>query len=793
MSCVIEGDYALDYNVFKRGVRELFGGFGNVLEVIFLKDKRTGLPQGCCFIKYANAMEAERAIRALDNQRTLPGGPAPLQVKFADGEREHSGPTEYKLFVGSLNRQAGEQEIEEIFAPYGRVENVYVIRDEQKQSRGCAFITFPERDMAIAAISALNGIYKMAGCHQPIIVRFADPKRPRSGERETRMGGSGSNFSPRSHHGGSGMTHNSHPHIGAGGLRGSGGPAMEGHNASFGWRQGGAGGMGLLPQAGILPLGGSAPARKGHLDGPNSAMSIRGDGLSTQGAPAISGQPAISNMGSQLSQPQVFNEVTLQKPFGQPHSTQQSALQQFPPNSSQHSQSQPIQGYPLTQSTDTRLQQQVSVGQHASSQPSVQAQMYSQTSVSHPALQQQVVSSMPQPRSMPSPHPPQYQPLRAQDSQASQQMQMAQSLQQAHQFLSLQPLQPQVSKSNLQPLEVVNQSNQQAATLQPAWSIPVQQYAIPSQQQALLAQQPPVVSQPQALLLQQQTGLSPQQAGPLQQQAVPLQQQANLSLQQQAAPLQQAAVSLQQHAVPSIASPVTTTVSATSVPMITSCDWTEHTSPDGHKYYYNSKTGESRWEKPEEFAAFERQQQLASQQQQQQQQQFQQMQQSQLVQAHLQTHIQPLQSNPLYQQQQLVNHQSQQAQPYQQQSQPQLQQLQRPQLHQLPQPHQLQQQVQLQQVQHPQTQLHQQFPQVPSSGAYQAVQGFAHVQQPAGQTANGIVDASRVTQVQQVSSNQQVPAANGVPDAARSAQWMPAIQQGLLNQDWMWKSKPAGS
>jgi len=30
-------------------------------------------------------------------------------------------------------------------------------------------------------------------------------------------------------------------------------------------------------------------------------------------------------------------------------------------------------------------------------------------------------------------------------------------------------------------------------------------------------------------------------------------------------------------------------------------DWTEHTAPDGRKYYYNNKTKQSKWEKPDEF------------------------------------------------------------------------------------------------------------------------------------------------------------------------------------------------
>ena len=29
--------------------------------------------------------------------------------------------------------------------------------------------------------------------------------------------------------------------------------------------------------------------------------------------------------------------------------------------------------------------------------------------------------------------------------------------------------------------------------------------------------------------------------------------------------------------------------------------WTEHTAPDGRSYYYNAKTRESRWERPEEM------------------------------------------------------------------------------------------------------------------------------------------------------------------------------------------------
>ncbi|XP_024392960.1 flowering time control protein FCA isoform X1 [Physcomitrium patens] len=179
-------------------VRPMFAEHGNVLEVAIIKDKRTGNQQGCCFVKYSTVEEAERAIRALHNQKTLPGGVSPVQVRYADGERERLGAVEHKLFVGSLNKQASEKEIEELFIPYGRVDDVYIMRDEQKQSRGCAFIKYSQRDHAQAAINALNGVHIMQGCDQPLAVRFADPKRPKGGD--ARVGGpgfGGPSFSPR--------------------------------------------------------------------------------------------------------------------------------------------------------------------------------------------------------------------------------------------------------------------------------------------------------------------------------------------------------------------------------------------------------------------------------------------------------------------------------------------------------------------------------------------------------------------------------------------------------------------
>ena len=67
-----------------------------------------------------------------------------------------------------------------------------------KQSRGCGFVKLSNRDMVVASINALNGNYVMRGCDQPLIVRFADPKKPRIGELRGHVAFGGPKFGPRS-------------------------------------------------------------------------------------------------------------------------------------------------------------------------------------------------------------------------------------------------------------------------------------------------------------------------------------------------------------------------------------------------------------------------------------------------------------------------------------------------------------------------------------------------------------------------------------------------------------------
>ncbi|KAJ1086391.1 hypothetical protein NDU88_006510 [Pleurodeles waltl] len=63
-----------------------------------------------------------------------------------------------KLFVGGLSFDTDEQSLEQVFAQYGPVSDVVVIKDRDTQrSRGFGFVTFKDNNDAQDALKAMNG------------------------------------------------------------------------------------------------------------------------------------------------------------------------------------------------------------------------------------------------------------------------------------------------------------------------------------------------------------------------------------------------------------------------------------------------------------------------------------------------------------------------------------------------------------------------------------------------------------------------------------------------------------
>jgi RNA recognition motif-containing protein len=62
------------------------------------------------------------------------------------------------IYVGNLSFDASEENLRQIFEPFGQVSSITIIKDKYSgQSRGFGFVEMPDRAQAQAAIENLNG------------------------------------------------------------------------------------------------------------------------------------------------------------------------------------------------------------------------------------------------------------------------------------------------------------------------------------------------------------------------------------------------------------------------------------------------------------------------------------------------------------------------------------------------------------------------------------------------------------------------------------------------------------
>ncbi|XP_054807044.1 flowering time control protein FCA-like isoform X2 [Prosopis cineraria] len=545
-------------------IRPLFEEHGNVLEVALIKDRKAGQQQGYCFIKYATSEEADQAIRALHKQHTLPGGVCPIQVRYADAEQERLGATEYKLFVGSLNKQATVEEVEEIFSKYGQVEDVCLLRDEKKQSRGRCFVKYSHRDMALAAINALNGIYTMKGCDQPLTVRFADPKRPRQGDSRGPAfprPGLGPRFEAPDPGPPSYVNEPKVDRI----------PPFDAWRPMHPLNMGSSSNIGpygvrppLLPRSSgpAMPMNPGVPASGfgAPMDGP-----FQGNSLSSMSQQEL---PCSLHLYHQAPMPSLQTSMSLSsvRQVGQPQpflSRGPLPILQVPGMNgqlpaSQHQTQQNLSSAAMPRSPlDVRLQSNTAVNTANQQRLPALLQQQQQPPLKPTLLQQQ-------------------QPLQPTLLQQQQPLQPT--------LLQQQPLQP-LQQS---PSQLAQMWSQQTQTLQASFHSSHHAF---SQIQQVQMMQPSC----QELALQQNAEAAKKQS------------QSPMIVPQSVASNPAAAAAAATDLPSSAYASATPTINQNVA--LSKCNWTEHISPEGFKYYYNSVTHESRWEKPEELTLSERQKQ----------------------------------------------------------------------------------------------------------------------------------------------------------------------------------------
>ncbi|ULU09071.1 hypothetical protein L5515_016018 [Caenorhabditis briggsae] len=167
--------------------RRLFEQYGSVYSCNILRDKSTQTSKGCCFVTFFHRKDAIEAQGALHNIKVIDGMHHPVQMKPADTENRN----ERKLFIGQLSKKHNEENLREIFAKFGLIEDCSVLRDNDGKSRGCAFVTFTNRSCAVVATKEMHHSQTMEGCSAPLVVKFADTQKDKDVKTKSLITGNG--------------------------------------------------------------------------------------------------------------------------------------------------------------------------------------------------------------------------------------------------------------------------------------------------------------------------------------------------------------------------------------------------------------------------------------------------------------------------------------------------------------------------------------------------------------------------------------------------------------------------
>ncbi|KAI5018180.1 hypothetical protein ZWY2020_043068 [Hordeum vulgare] len=129
--------------------------------------------------------EADKAVNAYHNKRTLPGGcsyfslnviNAPFFLCLKPGPesiaskicRWRVGKAGAQTFHRNAPQNVTDVEMTDLFSQYGNIKDLQILRGSQQASKaGCAFLKYETKEQAVAAIEALSGKHKIGMGYVP--------------------------------------------------------------------------------------------------------------------------------------------------------------------------------------------------------------------------------------------------------------------------------------------------------------------------------------------------------------------------------------------------------------------------------------------------------------------------------------------------------------------------------------------------------------------------------------------------------------------------------------------------
>ncbi|KAI1179838.1 hypothetical protein F4777DRAFT_532165 [Nemania sp. FL0916] len=163
-----------------RELKEFFEKVGPVNEAQIVKDRISGRSKGVGYVEFKNEDSVTAALQ-LTGQKLL-GIPVIVQlteaeknrqVRNTDGSGHGNSVPFHRLYVGNIHFSITEQDLQNVFEPFGELEFVQLQKDDTGRSRGYGFVQFRDADQAREALEKMNG-FDLAG--RPIRVGLGNDK-----------------------------------------------------------------------------------------------------------------------------------------------------------------------------------------------------------------------------------------------------------------------------------------------------------------------------------------------------------------------------------------------------------------------------------------------------------------------------------------------------------------------------------------------------------------------------------------------------------------------------------------
>jgi len=142
----------LSWKTTSEKLREYFGQFGNISDVLVMKDPITQRNRGFGFITFSTPAAVDRVLavptHTLDDKQIDPK-PATPKSKTKTNKTK-------KIFVGGVSQETSVDEVKVYFNQFGKVEEAVMLMDQQtKRHRGFGFVTF-ESDEVVDRVCEIH-------------------------------------------------------------------------------------------------------------------------------------------------------------------------------------------------------------------------------------------------------------------------------------------------------------------------------------------------------------------------------------------------------------------------------------------------------------------------------------------------------------------------------------------------------------------------------------------------------------------------------------------------------------